>query len=62
MFNKPASIDRGGFVEQILCQAAALGVTKLASINDMSLVTLLCCLSRTWMFNKPGSEVSMLNI
>jgi hypothetical protein len=38
------------------CFAAALGVTKFIAINILSLVTLLCCLSQTLVFDRPSSE------
>ncbi len=46
----------GRFVKKTSRLAPALGVSQFIEIISMNLVTLLCCLSPTYMFNKPISE------
>ncbi len=43
------------------CLAPTLGVTKVIIVTDMICHTLLCYLSRTWMFNTTTSEAGLLN-
>jgi hypothetical protein len=54
----------GGFVEQTLCLAAALGVTKFIAITFVTLVTLLGLLSQTYIRNNicKTNRTSLQNI
>ncbi len=40
------------------CLAQALGEAKFTNMKEMFLVTLLCYLCPTWVFNKPTSEAA----
>ncbi len=48
-------------LNKISSLAAALGVTKFKTIVAINLVTLLCCLSPTWRFNKASGGTSGLS-
>ena len=48
----------GGLLNKSSCLALALGATKFTNVIDM-IFALLYFLSRTWIMNKPPSDLSM---
>jgi hypothetical protein len=56
--------SEAGLLNQSSCLAQTLGVTKILKVKSERYDfghTLLCCLSWTWMFNKPTSEAGLSN-